>query len=85
MTGVDRYTVHMTFLVPMGGPTSAHFRFRYRFDLREDLLRWRLDLYHGRDYRLSFFFLSTLRVSRALLSLLQCPSLTLLGSLFFLR
>ena len=28
MTGVDRYTVHMTILVPMGGPTSASFRFR---------------------------------------------------------
>ena len=33
MTGVDRYTVHMIILSPMGQPIFACFRFRYRFHL----------------------------------------------------
>ena len=44
MTGVDRYTVHMTFLSPMGLPIFICFRFRYKFHLWEDLLRESLDL-----------------------------------------
>ena len=46
MTGVDRYTVHMTILSPMGRPIFACFRFRYRFHLWDDLLRESLDLCH---------------------------------------
>ena len=46
MTGVDRYTVHMTFLSPMGLPIFICFRFRYKFHLWEDLLRESLDLCH---------------------------------------
>ena len=46
MTGVDRYTMHMTILSPMGQPIFACFRFRYRFHLWEDLLRESLDICH---------------------------------------
>ena len=46
MMSVDHYTVHMTILPPIGGPTSTCFRFRYRFHPGEDLLRESLDLYH---------------------------------------
>ena len=46
MTGVDRYTVHMTILSPMGRSIFVCFRFRYWFPLWEDLLRENLDLCH---------------------------------------
>ena len=46
MAGVDRYTVHMTILSPMGRLIFACFRFRYRFHLWKDLLRENLDLCH---------------------------------------
>ena len=46
MTGVDRYTMHMNILSPMGQPIFACFKFRYRFHLWEDLLRESLDLCH---------------------------------------
>ena len=71
MTGVDRYTVHMTFLSPMGLPNFICFRFRYKFHLWEDLLRESLDLCHdftGLQIVLSFcclllmFFLELLLV-----------------------
>ena len=44
--GVDRYTVHMTILSPIGQPIFACFMFRYRFHILEDLLRESLDLCH---------------------------------------
>ena len=71
MTGVDRYTVHMTFLSPMGLPIFICFKFRYKFHLWEDLLRESLDLCHdftGLQIVLSFcclllmFFLELLLV-----------------------
>ena len=47
MTGVDRYTVHMTILSPINRPIFTCFMFRYRFHLNcEDLLRESLDLCH---------------------------------------
>ena len=46
MTGVDRYTMHMAILSPMGQSIFACFRFRYRFRLWNDLLRESLDLCH---------------------------------------
>ena len=46
MTSVNRYTVHMTILSPMGQLIFACFRFQYRFHLWEDLLRENLDLCH---------------------------------------
>ena len=46
MMSVDHYTVHMTILPPIGGPTSTCFRFRYMFHPGEDILRESLDLYH---------------------------------------
>ena len=38
MTSVDCYTVHMTILVSMGGPTSARFRFRSGFTFERTFL-----------------------------------------------
>ena len=46
MTGVNCYTVHMTILSPIGLPIFVCFRFRYKFNLWEDLLRESLDLCH---------------------------------------
>ena len=46
MTGVDRCTVHMTILSPMGRSIFACFRFRYRFYLWNDLFRENLDLHY---------------------------------------
>ena len=58
MTGVDRYTMHMTILSPMGQLILACFKFRYMFHLWEDLLRESLDLCHdfvGLQVVLSFY------------------------------
>ena len=46
MMSVDRYTMHMTILSPMGRSIFACFRFRYRFHQWKDLLREKLDLCH---------------------------------------
>ena len=86
MTSVDRYTVHMTILSPIGRSIFTCFRFRYRFHLWEDFLRESLNLYNdfvGFLVVLSFFYFLLLLFFLESFWLFLFEQVSVLGRFFF--